>query len=197
MGLTCFSSFGSSNVRFGSTLGYHTENERSIIPPQKNGFLLDSERHKKGKRTARLPLISFLGLLDLFSCNLFLFLLHTKAVIKAQPTSVNSQSPHTRKGEGGNFCNFTPFTTHTHLVLRLLGPSRLLFRVSSLGGHDFVLGLRGRGCFSNLVSKKSVTFSNVERRIGRKRTAEGSVSMERKRSNEAGFGRLTKLNYRI
>lgn len=197
MGLTCFSSFGSSNVRFGSTLGYHTENERSIIPPQKNGFLLDSERHKKGKRTARLPLISFLGLLDLFSCNLFLFLLHTKAVIKAQPTSVNSQSPHTRKGEGGNFCNFTPFTTHTHLVLRLLGPSRLLFRISSLGGHDFVLGLRGRGCFSNLVSKKSVTFSNVERRIGRKRIAEGSVSMERKRSNEAGFGRLTKLNYRI
>lgn len=60
-----------------------------------------------------------------------------------------------------------------------------------------MLGLRGRGCFSNLVSKKSVTFSNVERRIGRKRTAEGSVSMERKRSNEAGFGRLTKLNYRI
>lgn len=60
-----------------------------------------------------------------------------------------------------------------------------------------MLGLRGRGCFSNLVSKKSVTFSNVERRIGRKRIAEGSVSMERKRSNEAGFGRLTKLDYRI
>lgn len=49
MGLTCFSSFGSSNVRFGSTLGYHTENERSIIPPQKSGFLLDSERQKKRK----------------------------------------------------------------------------------------------------------------------------------------------------
>lgn len=166
-------------------------------PPKKMVSSWIQRDKKEGKRTARLPLISFLGLLDLFSCNLFLFLLHTKAVIKAQPTSVNSQSPHTRKGGARNFCNFTPFTTHTHLVLRLLGPSRLLFRVSSLGGHDFVLGLRGRGCFSNLVSKKSVTFSNVERRIGRKRIAEGSVSMERKRSNEAGFGRLTKLDYRI
>lgn len=84
MGLTCFSSFGSSNVRFGSTLGYHTENERSIIPPPKKWFPSWIQRDKKkGKRTARLPLISFLGLLDLFSCNLFLFLLHTKAIAKA------------------------------------------------------------------------------------------------------------------
>lgn len=55
-----------------------------------------------------------------------------------------------------------------------------------------MLGLRRRGCFSNLVSKKSVTFSNVERRIGRKRTAEGSVSMERKRSNGSGFRPINK-----
>lgn len=96
--------------------------------------------------------------------------------------------------------------THTHLVLRLLGPSRFLFRVSSLGRHDFVLGLRGGVCVCQVLSlKKSVTFSCVERGLVFERGIGGiGIGIDANvsdRTNEAdgvgecvegaGFGRLT------
>lgn len=87
-------------------------------------------------------------------------------------------------------------TFTTYLVLRLLGPSGFLFRVSSLGGHGLYLGSCGcvRARFSKFGLKKDV---EVVRRV---------LSVERKQMDrrmekwawdercvcvvEAGFGRL-------
>lgn len=55
-------------------------------------------------------------------------------------------------------------TFTTYLVLRLLGPSGFLFRVSSLGGHGLYLGSCGcvRARFSKFGLKKDV---EVVRRV--------------------------------
>lgn len=114
------------------------------------------KKREKKKRTARLPLFSFLDLFRLFSSNLFLFLFffffyrkkaHNNGSISSQP--LKNDVPN---GNGNSMRTFT-----TYLVLRLLGPSGFLFRVSSLGGHGLYLDSCGCVCargFSSLVLKK-------------------------------------------
>lgn len=125
--------------------------------------LKEKEKREKKKRTARLPLFSFLDLFRLFSSNLILFLFfffftakraHNNGSISFQ--SLRNDIPN---GNGNSMRTFT-----TYLVLRLLGPSGFLFRVSSLGGHGLYLNSCGCVCarFSKFGLKKDV---EVVRRV--------------------------------
>lgn len=80
----------------------------------------------------------------------------------------------------------------THLVLRLLGPSGFLFRVSSLGGHGFALGLGGCVEVFQVCLKRCNVFVHKLLRVGM-RYERMDRRMEKwlgTKGVEAVFGRL-------